>query len=449
MAKRYLPHDLKPWATDANFPAGANPWSGQPNKVAPSAALAATGHIPNTRLPAPIQNWHLSRLTDAGLLATYSAMQRWRSYVINDSPGATAGIGGYTSSVALGGMLNVVAPYNASIGGGGVLFPERQLLIAVYYNGANLAYTLGSPGGHWSNVGSGALAALTAGGGTQPASVHGEFGDRAFFGSSQDADIVRTADSMATFTTDAAGGVGSFVFNFHMSHNGSKRMLAGLWQNTNVANRIYTHDTGGGSAWTARNVPASWQVNNLAVMNFADNGAGTILATGNKDGEILRSTDNGATWAAVTVPFNRHAVNTITCYGLAWSPVHNLFMLTGTGCAVSTDGQTWTSRSGIPARGTLTSHNNNHLLAAAGPVFAHVCNIDLIGGANHAVRGIWYTLDAGLTWYLAVFGKSNDGTEEQIVGVVPYNDGFCAWDGAGHVYISDPLAMPDPIYTFT
>jgi hypothetical protein len=447
MAKQYLPHDMQPWASDANYAAGVNPWSGQPNKVAPANALAATGFVPETRFPFPIHNWQTSRFTATSRLAIYTALQRWRSFTVSESPASTAGIGGYSSGVALGGMLNSVSPYNASLSGGGALFPERQLLIAVYYDGAGFVYTIGSPGGHWFNIGAGTIG-LT-GTGSQPACVNGEYGDRIFFGSSEGQNARRTADSGNSFTTDILGGAGSFTMGFHMSKNGSKRLLAGLWLTGTGAGRIYTHDTGGGSAWTVRNVPVSWQVANLAVMNFADNGAGTIIASGSKDSEILRSTDNGATWAAVAVPFARHAATTTTCYGIAWSPVHNLFMLTGTGCAVSPDGLNWTTRTGIPSRGTLTNHNNNHLLAASGPVFAHVCNIDLIGGVNHAIRGVWYTLDAGLNWYLAVFGKTNGGTDEQMVGVIPYNDGFCAWDGAGHVYISDPMAMPDPSYTFT
>lgn len=448
MAKQYLPHDLKPWATDANYAAGVNPWSGQPTKVQPPALLATTGLVPGTKLAAEHENWLKARNSIVGQHAIYAALQRWRSYTVNDSPNATAGIGGYSDGVALGGMLHSVSPYNASLGGLGTVFPNRQLLIAVY-EGTNFAYKIGSPGGHWYKVGTGEISGLTRSV-SNPASVNGEYGDRVFFASMGDPDVTRSVDSMNTFATDANVSPNA-VASLHMSHNGSKRMFAGLVRADTSTQRVATHDTGGGSAWTLRTLPAAWNVSGLHVWNFADNGAGTILASGNKDGEIVRSTDNGNTWGAVTVPFNRHAAAANTCYGLAWSPnamPGGCFMLTGTGCAVSADGSSWTTRSGMPERGTLTSHQNRNLLAASGPVFAHVFNIDLAGGVNNAIRGVWFTLDAGLTWQEAVFGKVNSGSDEQLIGVTAYNEGFCAWDGAGHVYISDPLAIPDPLYTF-
>jgi hypothetical protein len=45
------------WATDANYPAGADPWSGTPTRVEPSAPQKGTGNTPATRPPAQHHNW--------------------------------------------------------------------------------------------------------------------------------------------------------------------------------------------------------------------------------------------------------------------------------------------------------------------------------------------------------------------------------------------------------
>lgn len=56
------------WASDANFPAGSDPWSGEPTKVAPDAGEIAAGHTPGVIVPAETENWWKNR-TDARLEA--------------------------------------------------------------------------------------------------------------------------------------------------------------------------------------------------------------------------------------------------------------------------------------------------------------------------------------------------------------------------------------------
>lgn len=48
------------WASDANYPAGSDAWSGQPNKVAPSAGKQATGQVPASAFPSPEYNYILN-----------------------------------------------------------------------------------------------------------------------------------------------------------------------------------------------------------------------------------------------------------------------------------------------------------------------------------------------------------------------------------------------------
>ena len=52
------------WATDANYAAGGDPWSGQPTKVAPSGGVIAKGQIPETGFDTQIWNWLLANHGD-------------------------------------------------------------------------------------------------------------------------------------------------------------------------------------------------------------------------------------------------------------------------------------------------------------------------------------------------------------------------------------------------
>lgn len=62
MAKTNRPAEITSvWSTDANFPAGAEPWNGTPTKVAPSAGEIAGGSKPDRRFPAAWYNWELNR----------------------------------------------------------------------------------------------------------------------------------------------------------------------------------------------------------------------------------------------------------------------------------------------------------------------------------------------------------------------------------------------------
>src|SRR6187402_1501439 len=79
-----------PWATDANYPAGANPWSATPTRVVPSAGVAAAGFRPKQKPPAQILNYQLGKtgddLTSLARLAAHSALRTWAH---GDQPDST------------------------------------------------------------------------------------------------------------------------------------------------------------------------------------------------------------------------------------------------------------------------------------------------------------------------------------------------------------------------
>ena len=55
---------LPEWCTNTNHPAGGDPWSGQPNKVEPSAGKIATGRIPEELPPAEETNWYRNQIAE-------------------------------------------------------------------------------------------------------------------------------------------------------------------------------------------------------------------------------------------------------------------------------------------------------------------------------------------------------------------------------------------------
>ena len=56
------------WASDANFPAGADSWSATPTRVAPTVGQQAAGAAPEDVLPAQWFNWLFGELVDAGIV---------------------------------------------------------------------------------------------------------------------------------------------------------------------------------------------------------------------------------------------------------------------------------------------------------------------------------------------------------------------------------------------
>lgn len=63
------------WATDANYPAGSDAWSGTPTGVEPSSGEKGTGFVPAERPPAQFFNWFMHL---AGLWVQWLAAERDR-----------------------------------------------------------------------------------------------------------------------------------------------------------------------------------------------------------------------------------------------------------------------------------------------------------------------------------------------------------------------------------
>jgi hypothetical protein len=77
-----MPFNAINWATDVNYPAGADTWSGTPTKVAPSAGVQADGFAPRDRPPAQWINWLFNSLVTSGqdletLVGNASLQRAW------------------------------------------------------------------------------------------------------------------------------------------------------------------------------------------------------------------------------------------------------------------------------------------------------------------------------------------------------------------------------------
>lgn len=71
----------EPWASDAAYPAGSDPWSGQATKVAPGLAEIAAGHTPGVPVPAETENWWKNR-ADTRLAALEGELRAVRTKII-------------------------------------------------------------------------------------------------------------------------------------------------------------------------------------------------------------------------------------------------------------------------------------------------------------------------------------------------------------------------------
>lgn len=124
------------WASDDNYPAGTDPWSAQPTKVAPSGAEIEAGHTPGVPVPAETENWWKNRAD--GLLEYLRASGRFNVVHRNWSNNAeqvgytTAGGGtaaGFLvsdSTLIQGGHLRLRVGANADVAAGrigGVMMP--------------------------------------------------------------------------------------------------------------------------------------------------------------------------------------------------------------------------------------------------------------------------------------------------------------------------------------
>lgn len=92
------------WATDTNYPAGADAWSGTPTRVVPSAGTKTHGFTPESPASAQELNWLVGSAADAvNFLAVAAQLYEYSSASVasvipNVGPGVTANTSTLVSS---------------------------------------------------------------------------------------------------------------------------------------------------------------------------------------------------------------------------------------------------------------------------------------------------------------------------------------------------------------
>lgn len=439
------------WASDENYQAGANAWNGNPTKVVPTEGELAQGVTPGVQTDSRFINWGLNVATSHAGVIAHSLMRTWQPYLIkaDGTDVDTYTIGGYQDSNAVvNSVTHLVVPFRVSIGGTVQL--SKPILLAI----RNLTTTeasilMSSDGSHWTEA-IGSLAANADVAGTHTFDILADdFNDRdnVFLVSTHDRSFYRWPGALAGAPSEIAllAPAGHGFSCVGCDNVGT--LLLGVSQTGSTTDRIF-RSTDGGASFGLATTPAGW--NTIVIHAFcatnptqADLTAGdVVLATGAKDGEILRSTDQGITWTAVTLPTELASRGSWEAYQLAWSPVYQLFMCVNQDfdCAVSEDGLNWTVR---PGSGGLAFNpalsDRGRLLSAVGPAF--VLGANVIGGEGYNRHGVFYSFDAGFTWNFVDFGASEADNVQQVMSV-------CEWGGAlavsapGKVWTSSSFWIP-------
>lgn len=450
---KFLPTTPFPdWANDEDFPAGTDPWSGGPTKVEPVGSVRDMGVQPDDQLGGQHYNWLNYRYGAMLRALVHQGMQRWTAHTVAEE--SSNGPGGYRTGQATNWGTKICA-VNRSLGGG--LGPpgfhaQRPELAAFGIEAGELAVAITGYGHHW--------VALD----TVPATaVLDVIGDSRVASGNQQGHILATVsddNSIRRLSNNLSGGWDSVAVggegHCYVLHEAGTRILVSLqtFGATTNANRIATSDDHG-ATWTLRNFVSQDYDGAL----FADDGAGLVVAiVRNRGGNasILRSTDNGTTWAfSLDLGFT----DTGDLGGLAYSPVWEQFMfvnpLSGN-VYTSEDGGGWVSRGGFPKAGALDllgqlpSANGqvvNRPLACVGPTFAYCVNM-LVHGASGLFQylpGVLYTFDLGTSWHFCGFGHPQD-VAKNVTNIIALGGGF-AVGSAGVVYVSDPIWYPDPDVT--
>lgn len=183
------------------------------------------------------------------------------------------------------------------------------------------------------------------------------------------------------------------------------------WVETGTTNSWFSSDSG--ATWTARTMPAS----TTTVGGFAYEGAIALIVVA---GVLYRSTNDGAAWAAVTLP-----IGTLGAPVGVAADANRFYLNCGANSQLltSTDGLTWTLR----------------VLPAACPVFVGIASysssqVALLAPAQDTMI---MTNDSGVTWIIATIDTTSHTSTK--VG-----DAYCTPDGGGTGFgmigIGDPAA---------
>lgn len=411
---KYLPINTPTWATNANYSAGTNPWSSTPNRVAPTAGIAAIGFVPGQQPPAQYFNSILGGQADAiGLIEqviTRAALTNWQRVTLPNPDSNTT----YYDIAAL-------LPIRSSD-----TFGDRQRGLVMFGNDSvdsNKIYKSRSVDGFaWNSTASltGAPILGTYAGGGEAGAVFTGNGSALNY----------SLDHGVTWTT-AANFIGSHGVYYASLATLSTAVYVGVGVGVGHDHAVYTTSL----AVAATNIAMPVSIVAGTLIDFADDGLSNILFCArlgsNTYWSICRSADAGVTWAKV---MDMDVGSNIA--GLTFHKSSGLFV------ACDSSGKTYTSPTGVTwttVATTRTTASNGFTnqgprsLASVGPAIA----IPWADPGGLGGRGIAYSFDLGLTWNTWCF------TTTTVSRLVSINNRLYAFDGlTKEIWISGSLGVP-------
>jgi hypothetical protein len=378
------------WATDTNFPAGGDSWSGTPTKVAPTGGMIQTGHVPEQGPSAQIENYFRNELGQ--WLTFFQDMQvlNWPMHTV---------IGG------------IVANGNQALALGHTTSPS-MILLGGAPAGPNFKFSLNG-GQSWVNasrtndnvniaVNCCAVSGATciASGPSLGAGVGSQ-------------NIYRSTDGGQNWVGNIAlptssAGVG---FSINHVHRAASVFVAGGNDHAGVQ-YLATSSDGASGNWTQRTLTGGTGSRTvLKIVSGLASGAPRIVALGVSDfsGTPVSigwySDDGGVTWSAMGSPPTNLAV------AAAYSADTGIWMMlgrSGNNATVHTspDGITWgpslaTLQDAGCATTPVTAGGNQ--LTVNGSMWVSAAPIPQSGFASK----IYWSTDSGTTWRVARIGSTS------------------------------------------
>jgi hypothetical protein len=394
---------IPPWAVEASYPAGSNPWSGQPTKVQPVGDY----FTPNTKPPAQFVNYELNAITSQlNALGAQSASQgnNWGPEFATSGFAATPQeAGGWDP------LLNKYILGTVTVAG--------TPLVQVWTTyGMDQAATVA-----WTQIGTNTL--TTNGYLYLAVSADPTTAGNYWFAGTDNSGATNNnlvvwlynGTSWASKLTFPAG-TGHTLYGVAMTTLGAYVIVACASSN----NSLFECSNNSGSTWTASFTTDALPAGSTWILKRAGAGASTphVLAAPVASGfyDVWRTTD-GVTFSNLSnLSTLLSSGNTIV--GLDWGadvlgPCWLAAIQSGSGqpfWARSSDGITWTIQTGGVSTNMVVTD-----MAACGSLF--ICQLADASAAGPS--GQIFSVDGGITWFFSQANFTSNDTSGTTPGYIP------------------------------
>lgn len=465
MTEKNIPFYV-PFASGVDlYPAGANAWNAEPNKLLSNAR--DVGFTPGEQVACEFLNSELNTIGTQTAALMHTALREWTALVPNGATSPNYPLG--LAPTGIDGSGDPILNWNAlncfDIGEIPTQSPFTADTPYMVTNQADNKYLYSSEGSNWI-----ALAGPGVGSGqiqfddtkTFPLSFAGVLGVPFVGGNLQGKVAHINGTDLATWSIVDTGltHITALTSVPRTGSTGGRRIIAGGYGDNTAGQLAYSDDLG--VSWTKFGLSTFAQSIGRSVVHFCFSRDGTkIVAStlGNAAfdfANIAVSSDSGSSWTVVKIDDLEVPVNVVdAALGLTYNDTWGMFMAVGKEqFAVSVNGLTWTRYVAAFGSLPLPSTANGIGVTATG---RHVCSI---GPAicvlskpqvyqSFCDSGIHYTFDLGKTWNFASIGPITEVTSGTTfykaapLGIKNIGGRLFAW-GTGTIYRSRSVLLPDP-----